>query len=436
MSRATLLLAACLALFDGGVASAANFTVDKHVSIMRHGVRPPTNSRKLAIYQRNDWPFWDVADGMLTTHGAAVTQRLATWQVAMLRQKGLVPTEGCPTAGNVFAWGNGAVQRTLDTGNVLLENMFPGCGLTVGHNETKYIDPLYDTASTPYGAVDPEKASKAILEAAGGDLNALKAKAEPLMKELDAITECEGKSNPCSMVNRPWTIDVAPAKGAIPAIVSVKGPIADAGTLVELFMLEYANGFPMRQVAFGKLKGADDIIRLSALRQMKYDIGNRVPYLAARDASSFFNQVLLSLAQEPGKRSDDQPGPPNARFVLFMASDTQQAEVAAMLGIHWHIPPYLDDETPPNGALTFERLHDDKGRAYVRLGFTAPTLDQIRSASHLNAASPPVQADIAVPGCESESINGACPLDRFLQIARATLDMDAVIDQDYRPPIR
>lgn len=346
----------------------------------------------------------------------------------MLRAKNLVPKSGCPVPGSVFGWANGAIQRTIDTGNVLLSAMFPGCGLSVGFNRTREVDALYAASETSLGSVDPAKAEAAILGTAGGSFDAMKAKVAPLMKELDTILGCATPA--CSMEQRPWTIETKAAKDGKPASVSMKGPIVEAGTIVQVFLLQYANGFPADQVAFGKASSAADIIRLSQLRQVKYDIGNRVPYLAARDVSNFLNQVLLAIAADP-KDAKSAEGPPNANFLLFMGSDTQQAEIAALLGLHWHIPPYLDDETPPTGALTFERLRDGAGKAYVRLGFVAPTLDQIRDASTIDAASPPLQAEIAMPGCESESVEGACPLDRFLALARPKLDMTAVASQAY-----
>lgn len=452
MSKPLFSLTGLFLLAASAVAPANDgLIVDKHIAIMRHGVRPQTNSKKLEAYPQTAWPKWDVADGMLTAHGAAAARRLAEFEVTMLREEGLVPASGCPAPGTVFGWANGAVRRTIDTGNVLLESMFPGCGLSVGHNQVTAVDPLYAASDVALGAIDPDTAKAAILAAAGGGFDALQAKAAPLMRELEAMLGCEGKDSPCSMTNRPWKIKVQPADADHPAEVSVKGPIDEAGTLVQVFLLQYANGFPLDQVAFGTVKGAEDIIRLSALRQIKYDIGNRVPYLARRDASNFLNQILLSLAAQPAgaateagaakdgarstKGSDDpvpaENGPGKAHFALFMASDTQQAEVATMLGLHWHIPPYLDDETPPTGALTFERLHNEKGKAYVRLGFIAPTLDQIREASVLDRAHPPLMARIDITGCEAESQDGACPLERFMTIARATLDPTAIAPQLY-----
>ncbi|MBZ5760321.1 MULTISPECIES: histidine-type phosphatase [Rhizobium] len=428
MSLKSILIASLMFAAAGSPAGAGALSPDKYIAVMRHGVRPQTSSRELLHYSSRQWPTWDVADGMLTGHGKVAAEKLAAWEVSMLRAKNLVPKSGCPVPGSVFGWANGAIQRTIDTGNVLLSAMFPGCGLSVGFNGTRDVDALYAASETSLGAVDPAKAEAAILATAGGSFDAMKAKAAPLMKELDTILGCATPA--CSMEQRPWTIETKAAKDGKPASVSMKGPIVEAGTIVQVFLLQYANGFPADQVAFDKASSAADIIRLSQLRQVKYDIGNRVPYLAARDVSNFLNQVLLAIAADP-KDAKSAEGPPNANFLLFMGSDTQQAEIAALLGLHWHIPPYLDDETPPTGALTFERLRDGAGKAYVRLGFVAPTLDQIRDASTIDAASPPLQAEITMPGCESESVEGACPLDRFLALARPKLDMTAVASQAY-----
>ncbi|OQP85865.1 hypothetical protein BTR14_13890 [Rhizobium rhizosphaerae] len=429
-----LSLCAATALPITALSSAAHaadgLVSDKMILLMRHGVRPQTDSKELAKLSPKAWPTWDVADGQLTAHGIQAVKALAPWQRGMLAAKGLVPAEGCPVQGTVFGWANRSVQRTIDTGKVLLATMFPGCGLGVGYATAEGPDPLYDASETELGAIDVDQAKEAILKAAGGSFDGLKARAAPLLKELDAILGCETGAKGCPLSAQDWQIDVKEGEGDKPASVSLKGPLAKAGTLVQVFLLQYANGFPADQVAFGKASTAADIIRLSELRQLKYDVGNRVPYLAARDASNFLNQILIALAIDP-TRDETAGGPPNAKVLLFMGSDTQQAEIAAILGLHWHIPPYLDDETPPTGALSFERLHDAEGKAYVRLGFTAPSLDQIRTAGPIDAAHPPIQAISALPGCEAETVEGACPLETFLTLSRPKLDMTAVAPYAY-----
>ncbi|NTF30825.1 histidine-type phosphatase [Rhizobium skierniewicense] len=409
-----------------GPAVCETLVSDKFVAVMRHGVRPQTSSKELARMSAKQWPVWNTPDGALTPHGATAAAQLAKWEHGMLAAKGLVPETGCPAKESVFSWGNSTVQRTIDTGNVILSTMFPGCDLTVGHASGDGPDPLYDASETALGAIDTDTAQAAILEAAGGSFDAAKQKAAPLMREMDAILGCDAAGSDCSLQNRPWSIEVKKAKGDKPASVSLKGPLAEAGTLAQVFLLQYANGFPADEVAFGKASAAADIIRLSQLRQIKYDLSNRVPYIAQRDGSNFLNQLLLAL-----DKNAPAGGPPDAKFLLFMGSDTQQAELATLLGIHWKIPPYLDDETPPTGALTFERLHDADGKPYVRMGFVAPSLDQIRNASVIDDKSPPLQAAVDMPGCEGEAKDGACPLDRFLTLAKVKIDKSAVAPYVY-----
>ncbi|MCY1664790.1 histidine-type phosphatase [Rhizobium sp. SL86] len=427
--RFKTVLLAIVACLLAGASSAETLISDKYIALMRHGVRPQTSMKELEKMSPKAWAKWDTADGQLTPHGAEAAAQLARWEIGMLRAKGLVAASGCPAAGQVFGWANGPIQRTIDTGNVILSTMFAGCQLTVGFTKGD-VDPLYAASDTALGAVDVATAKAAILEAAGGSFDAMKAKVQPLMQEMDTILGCDAPDSSCSMQKRDWTIEVKEAKGDKPASVSVKGPLAQAGTAVQVFLLQYANGFPADQIAFGQAPTAADIIRLSELRQVKYDVGNRVPYLAKRDASNFLNQLLLALATGPRDKAPEG-GPPNANFLLLMGSDTQQAEIAAILGLHWTIPPYLDDETPPTGALTFERLHDENGKVYVKLGFVAPSLDQIRNASPITDSAPPLQSPVSLPGCEAQVQDGACPLDTFVSIAKSKMDMTAVAPVAY-----
>ena len=439
----TKMLASAVALAALSVvvpAHAEDLILDKYIVLMRHGVRPQTSIKEIEPLSSKTWPKWEVADGQLTPHGAEAVGQLARWEGDMLRSRGLLAKEGCPAPGNVFGWANGSIQRTIDTGNIMLDTMFPGCGLKVGYNkvdDAHPVDPLYAPIETSLGAVDPAKAEAAILAAAGGSLDKPRAKAAALMKELDGILDCcapslcdkSKQATACTLSERPWSIKEKEAKGDKPASVEVVGPLKEAGTVVQVFLLQYANGFPEDKVAFGKAPKAEDIVRLSELRQIKYDVSVRVPYLAARDGSNILNQLLLAVEAPAGAPAKD--GPPNGKLVLFAGSDTQQSEIGAILGLHWHIPPYLDDETPPTGTLAFERLHDAQGKNYVRLKFIAPSLDQIRTAAALNDKTPPLQATISLPGCEAAAKDGACPLDKFLEVTRAKLDMTAVGKQDY-----
>jgi 4-phytase / acid phosphatase len=419
-------------------AAADDLRLEKFIVLMRHGVRPPTSTNEITPLAADPWPGWEVPDGMLTHHGALAAARLGAWEGRMLAAAGLLQAPTCPKDDEVFAWASGALQRTVDTGNAVLAGMFPGCGLTVGHNATSGSDPLFVASETDVGHLDLDKARAAVLAAMGGSLESAQQKLAPLMADLQPILRCcsaavcEAADMPqgCTFGDRPWTIRTANGGRNL----ALGGPIGQGSTIVQVFLLEYTAGLPSDQIAWGRASTAQDVIHLSAIRKAKYDYFERVPYIARRGASNLFNQLLIAIAQGadlPG--TDRSGGPPPAKLVLFIGSDTQIAEIGGMLGAHWHLRSYLDDETPPTGGLTFALLvNQSTGHRYVRMKFLTPTLDQIRAAAVLDDANAPEDVNISIPGCDQPGADEVCPVERFIDIARHSLDPTATAPQHYR----
>lgn len=169
-----IFLAAFVTFTTSISAHAETLVSDKYIALMRHGVRPQTSSKELAQMSAKQWPVWDAQDGQLTPHGAKAAAQLAEWEIGMLAAKGLVPSSGCPAPDTIFGWANSTVQRTIDTGNVVLSAMFEGCALKVGSFKGDGPDPLYEASSTALGAIDVEKAKASILQAAGGSFDRMK----------------------------------------------------------------------------------------------------------------------------------------------------------------------------------------------------------------------------------------------------------------------
>jgi 4-phytase/acid phosphatase len=83
------------------------------------------------------------------------------------------------------------------------------------------------------------------------------------------------------------------------------------------------------------------------------------------------------------------------------------------------------DDTPPGGALLFElwRPHDG-GKPFVRVEYTAQTLDQMRQGQTLTTANPPVQDQIFVPGCSRA--DNSCTWDGFVGAMRQAINFSFV----------
>ena len=288
------------------------------------------------------------------------------------------------------------------------------------------------------GRLDQDQVKNAVTERMGGRPDRPGPRHTMLMTELQSVVRCCAVSicqktvqkESCTLEDRPSALSPT-ADGRN---VDWTGPMGEAATIAQVLLLEYANGFPSEQVAWGRTATADAVIRLSELRKIKYEYQERVPYIARRGASNLLNQILLALEAGAGPAPVDvDPALAAATLVLFVGSDTQVAEIGGILEAHWQLRGYLDDETPPGGGLVFELLQDPVTRAqFVRLVFVAQTLEQIRTASPLGASNPPNYVPVLVPGCEGARPDGVCPIASFLKLARSKMDMTAVTKPAYR----
>ena len=409
--------------------------VEKVVVLMRHGVRPATNTKDITPFAAEPWPDFGVADGMLTPHGAEAAKKLGTWERGWLGARGLFVADRCPGPSDVFAWSSRALQRTTDTGKAFLEGMFPGCALPVGRSDGSGPDPLFTASETDVGRLDLAAGKQAILDRMGGSFDAPKARLAGLMDELETVTGCCAMSvcqktlgrNECRIDELPWAIEPSSEKRNL----KITGPLSSAATMSQVFLLEYAQGLPADEVAWGRASGRDDVIRLSELRKVKYEYFERVPYIARRGASNILAQIATALTRDAGASIGlDLVGPPAAKYTLYVGSDTQIAEIGGILDLHWQATGYLDDETPPTGGLVFERVRRADGGRSVRISFVTPTLDQIRGETALDATAGPSKiSSVAIPACGG---GRDCPLERFVAILGDRIDGSAVAQPDYR----
>ena len=146
------------------------------------------------------------------------------------------------------------------------------------------------------------------------------------------------------------------------------------------------------------------------------------------------NQISLALKQGTPQATKDALGtPPDARFTLLVAHDTNISYLRTMLGFRWTLGDYLEGNIPPVGSLQFERYKQlATGRYFLRVAFEAQSLDQIRQLAPLTAAQPPLHADLAGgEGCVSTSVGVLCPLAGALQRLDRHIDRTALTPYHY-----
>jgi 4-phytase/acid phosphatase len=286
------------------------------------------------------------------------------------------------------------------------------------------MDPLFHPTRAGVCRIDPARARRSVISSAGGSLASLRRTLRTEIAAMQSVLKCchpalcraAGANAPCSLRNLPTAI-VSEDSGN----VRLSGPISIGSTASEIFLLEYAEGFPERQVAWGRASTPQAIRPLLRLHAAQFDLMERTPYLAARQGSALMERILSTL-----QRAVDINGTKGPLFTLLVGHDTNLANIGGMLGLHWSLPSYLANETPPAGAMHIDLLRDRETKVHaVRIRYIAQTLDQMRRMVPLDLARPPETAVVKIDGCKA-SEDGACPWTEFATLANRAIDRACV----------
>lgn len=391
--RAAIAALACAATALVGTAPppADNLKLDRVILVMRHGVRPPTKAPAMpANVTPERWPEWAVPPGWLTAHGTTAVTALGRVDRARLVQAGLLSARGCPEAGAVSIIAD-SDQRTIATADAWINGFAPGCAITNAHRPQGENDPMF----SPLGngvTLDPVAANAAVRTAIGaGGLAAIDAQYKPLLHRLDAIL-CGARTTACGVGRTPTTL----AEATPTDRPKLRGALDLASTAAQILLLEYADGKPASEVGWGRASAAD-VTAMSAFHALEFRLLAR-PLPIARA-----NLALIS------KKIDEAlTAPDAARITLFSGHDTQIANLGGLLGVHWRVPGFVQDDPAPGGALVIERLSDGSKHAFVRVKYRAQPLATIRAGGATT-----VETVLALPGCAT-----LCPVDQFLRILR------------------
>jgi len=178
-----------------------------------------------------------------------------------------------------------------------------------------------------------------------------------------------------------------------------------AGSLSENLMLEYAQGFPAEDVAWGHGDAAT-IGRLISLHNLQFGLTKRSMPAASQAASNLVAHIMASWQQAVGRKPEVAPlAGRGMHAILLVGHDTNLANLGGLLDVDWHDERQPDDY-PPGGALVFDLLRDH-GKPVVRVSSLMPTLDALRHAD-FGGNDALVQHALALAPCHGAT---TCPLD-------------------------
>jgi 4-phytase / acid phosphatase len=395
------------------------------VYLSRHGVRSPTGkAAQYSQYAAAPWPMWDVPPGYLTEHGYKLMTLFGGYDRELFAAQGLLTPSGCEDAARITIVSDSG-QRTRKTANALTEGLLPGCAVEVHALPEGTADPLFHSLQAGVGHPDHALAKAAITGRVAGDVNNLTQAYHAQLAALDRVLAGCGHV-PTSGQKRTSLFDIpamiAPGDGD--QLVEMRGPLNTASTLSEILLLQYAEGMPASDIGWGCMDGTTlrDLIQLHIAAA---DFTQRTPAIARIQASNLLDHILRAMQQQTtGQPIPGAPGKPGDRMLLLVGHDTNIVTVAGALGLTWIIDGRRDD-SPPGGALVFElwRAHANGGY-FVRMYYTAQTLEQMRNTLTLSLDNPPLRAPVFIPGCSTQDYS--CSWQSFAAAMRQAIDPEFV----------
>jgi 4-phytase/acid phosphatase len=384
----------------------------KVVILSRHGVRSPiVKQPDLNTWSASGWPAWRCPTlkpfcdpGELTFRGASLAKQMGEYY----RSYELFPAAGCPPEDDLFFWAD-TDERTLATGQALLKGLLPGCEDAPARYMRSHAKKSPDDKDkifhpvTGHGSckLDVDRAEKDMLKQAGGSFARYLERIRKPLKMAQCTLQCcldgECKSwwQACGLKQEPPACTLKPPCTAClgvypadaPTRIEFNGSARVASTFAEIVLLEYANGFPERDVGFGRV-GKDEMYEMFRAHTEAFEVEQRTPYIAKLQGSRLVTKMLLALAgMRDGKEGT---APAQAKFVAYVGHDTNIANVAAMLGLAWEQPPYQKNQTPPAGALIFELRKGGDGKEKVYAFYAAQSLEDMRDRKGSRATSTPL----------------------------------------------
>jgi 4-phytase/acid phosphatase len=415
-----LILAAILALLP--LETAAQQPSGKLVRVVmlsRHGVRSPTQSTEALNGWRQPpltpaWPDFGVPPGYLTPKGQVLVQEMGAYYRQYLDKAGLFQPARCPDG--VFIWAD-QDQRTLETAQALgigLARENGACHFEVS-KATDKIDPVFHpTEALPQCRLDPDRVREAV-----GDLDNLSGQYKPQLDEAQTILGCCSVKlceNACNgLGDDTCTLPtLSSCAGAAKGQASISGGFGVAQSFAEILLLQYAQGFGGDNFGFGRADKASMLDTLQ-LHTAVFSKVQRAHYVSQRQGANLLYHIAYAVknGRDPGTASGDN------KFIAYVGHDTNIANVAALLNLHWTAGKYSADDMPPGGALIFEVRQEP---ASVSAFFAAQSPDDMR-----NQMGEPDQVPVKIPRCGNS--DRSCPLEdfvkpmaEFLKMTRPILD--------------
>lgn len=388
--------------------------------LARHGVRAPSSSpAELDRYSVHPWPAWPVAPDNLTHNGYKLLRQFGRWDRAWFARQGLLTPASCQSA-SIFVYTD-SDQRTIQSGHALAAGLSPACAVAVHSLPEGTRDPLFHFSPVSLDAATRAAMLASVREHLGGSPQAFTAAQQAGLNLLQSVLNGCKPGAPCTTApgQPPLRLQKIRSRVSInpQGGLSLHGPVFTGASLAEDILLEYTQGMPRNNVAWGLLHPSQ-LREIVALHTAAFAVKHRNPALARVEMSDLLSHILDTLQQAVQQRAIAGAwGTPTQKLVVLDGHDTDIAAMAGLLHLHWTLDGRHDD-TPPGAQLQFLVYRDAHAKAQVKIRIVMQTLRQMRDAVALTSLHPPASASLNLAGCTMKM----CSWQAFDAAARSAID--------------
>ncbi len=384
-------------------ATPEGYQLQQALIMSRHNLRAPlaNNGSVLEQSTAKAWPQWDVPGGQLTTKGGVLEVYIGHYMREWLAQQKLVTSGECPPENAVYAYAN-SLQRTVATAQFFITGAFPeNYGIPVHHQpQMGTMDPTFNPVITDDSpafreslqAMEKERQGMQLTESYKLLETMIDYRNSPSCKEKKVCSLSEGKDTFSAGYRRE---------------PGVSGPLKVGNSLVDAFTLQYYEGFPKDQVAWGEIASDKQWQVLSKLKNGYQDSLFTSVAVAQNVAKPLVKYIDNALVGE---------GASKAKVTLLVGHDSNIASLLTALDFKPYQLPGQYERTPIGGKLLFQRWHDSAGnRDLMKIEYVYQSTEQLRNADALTLQAPPQRITLALNGCPVDD-QGFCPLETFKKV--------------------
>ena len=385
-----------------------NYTLEQVVVFSRHGLRAPLSSptSTLGKITPNQWPQWDTPASYLTTRGGVLESYFGHYFNEWLVDNKLLTENTCPSENEVYIYTN-SLQRTIATGQYFTVGAFPGCIVPIIHKEKLgTMDPVFFPVISDDNPEFKQAAITSINQTAHAKgIEGLNQKLNNTYQDLSNIINYTQSTNcladkQCDFTDLPTKIIIE--KGKEPGIT---GPLRTGTSIADAFILQYYEGAPLQDIAWGKIKNNKQFEQLVAIKEHYNTVLFGSPVIAKQVAANLINYINQTFSEKN-----------HTKFTFLVGHDSNVASLFSALKIKSYTLPDQFETTPIGGKVVFQKWRDNhSGEALMKIEYFYQSTDQIRNLTQLNRNNPPHKVTLAMENCPTNTM-GFCSFSTFKQI--------------------